>query len=1301
MFATTSKIIAKSADKKIKILHLEHLASDALLIANALKKGNIGFEGLVVDTREQFVDALFTFLPDVIISDHFIAAFDSSEALTIFKQTKRKIPFILVTSTMSEQFAIELLEKGADDYVLKDRLNRLPAAINSSIEKFRLEKERRILLEELIKSQNKYSGLIENSVDGIFILSAFGRVDFASPSVFKILGYTKFEARQLVMVDHIHSNDLALYRLKMGECLACPGVAISCGILSVKHKNGAWVSIEVTLTNLLGDPNINGIINNCRDVTNQLKAEQQSRESEQKFRQLSSELQIEKGRLVEAQSIAKVGSWETDLQTLKVICSEEMYRIFEIEPNNFEATHGAFLNFIHPGDLAKVNTAFRNSLGNTGANSIEHRIVTTEGLNKYVVENWVIVVDANGLPVHATGTCQDITTRKKEEQQLKLLESVITNTKDCILITEAEPFDLPGPKIIYVNEAFSRMTGYSAEEVIGKTPRMLQGPKSDKMELARLSKAIRNWQSCEITTINYKKNGDEFSVDFSISPVADENGFFTHWISIQRDVSHRIIEEQERNSLQATLQSSLNEIYIFEYDTFKFSYLNKGALLNLGYTEHEIKGLTPIDIKPGYTATSFKQLIAPLIYNEKDKIILFTNHKRKNGSLYPVEVHLQLVTEGNNKRFLAIVLDITERKKAEKDLLATSERLLLATTAAKMGIWDWDIVNNTLSWDKRMYEMYGIEAQFFSGAFSAWQKGVHADDIERASEEVKDAIAGIRDFNSTFRVVWPDKSVHFIEASGVVSRNEAGVGVRMIGVNIDITERTTANEKVKMLYEEVAKSERFFKGVIDSSQDMITVIAPAGNTVYASPAVSKKFGYTSEECLDFTIADIVHPNDALVMQEFLVKVMAHPEVPMECPLIRNRKKDGTFIWVAGTLTNFFETEGINAIVSNFRDITEKKTLENLLDKTNRLARIGSWQIDVDKGTVLWSDITKEIYEADADFVPDLTTGLQIFSKGSHKNTASKRVENFIEKGIAWDEEMLIVTQKGNEKWIRTIGEAEFINDKCVKLYGSFQDINARKMAEMEVLKINKERESLILELSRSIKDLKQFSYITSHNFRAPLSNLLGLLDLVDYDNLNTANSEVIEMFKRSTLQLNKTINDLIQILVIRNNVNVDICFNSIENLFKKTKNSLIYDINEINALIQTDFSVSEVYFNKLYLDSIFLNLLLNAIKYRSPDRRLKINVSTYLNAADEVVLSFEDNGLGIDLIRNANNIFGLYQRFHSNSDGQGLGLFMVKSQVIALGGKIEVISKVGKGTTFIITFKNPTKNISQILLKAS
>lgn len=138
---------------------------------------------------------------------------------------------------------------------------------------------------------------------------------------------------------------------------------------------------------------------------------------------------------------------------------------------------------------------------------------------------------------------RDLTAIKKQASLLQLFESVITRSADSILITSAEPIHQPGPQIVYVNDAFTRMTGYSSEEVIGLTPRILQGPGTSRKELDRLKEALTQWKPVEVELLNYKKNKEEFWVSISVVPVCDEKGWFTHWISIQRDITDRKREE--------------------------------------------------------------------------------------------------------------------------------------------------------------------------------------------------------------------------------------------------------------------------------------------------------------------------------------------------------------------------------------------------------------------------------------------------------------------------------------------------------------------------------------------------------------------------------------------------------------------------------------------------------------------------------------------------------------------------------------------------------------------------------------
>ncbi|AME26883.1 putative bifunctional diguanylate cyclase/phosphodiesterase [Burkholderia sp. PAMC 26561] len=141
--------------------------------------------------------------------------------------------------------------------------------------------------------------------------------------------------------------------------------------------------------------------------------------------------------------------------------------------------------------------------------------------------------------VDAAQPQQLVSENARSTERLRLLESAVVNARDSILITEAEPITLPGPRIVYCNPAFTRTTGYTESDVLGRTPRILHGPATDRKALATLKAALQAWRPIEIELLNYKKDGTPFWVELSIVPVADETGWFTHWVSVQRDTSER------------------------------------------------------------------------------------------------------------------------------------------------------------------------------------------------------------------------------------------------------------------------------------------------------------------------------------------------------------------------------------------------------------------------------------------------------------------------------------------------------------------------------------------------------------------------------------------------------------------------------------------------------------------------------------------------------------------------------------------------------------------------------------------
>lgn len=273
------------------------------------------------------------------------------------------------------------------------------------------------------------------------------------------------------------------------------------------------------------------------------------------------------------------------------------------------------------------------------------------------------------------------------------------------------------------------------------------------------------------------------------------------------------------------------------------------------------------------------------------------------------------------------------------------------------------------------------------------------------------------------------------------------------------------------------------------------------------------------------------------------------------------------------------------------------------------------------------------------------------------------------------------TKSGELKWLEAKGKNMFDNRHIRGILLSLRDISERKRMQDEQTKLTD-------ELVKYNKDLQQFSFITSHNLRAPVANLISLLAL--YNTANAAdpiNMEVMKRLHECTGKLNDTLNDLVNVLVIRSKPNADLEYVEFEDVLDHVRNDVHSLLGSARGKIVFDFCEGEgVIYNKVHLESIFLNLISNSIKYAAPERPLDISIRS-MRTTNGIKVDFTDNGIGIDLERYGDRIFGLYQRFNATKEGKGLGLYMINSQVTASGGKIEVLSKPGKGSTFTVYFR--------------
>jgi PAS domain S-box-containing protein len=279
----------------------------------------------------------------------------------------------------------------------------------------------------------------------------------------------------------------------------------------------------------------------------------------------------------------------------------------------------------------------------------------------------------------------------------------------------------------------------------------------------------------------------------------------------------------------------------------------------------------------------------------------------------------------------------------------------------------------------------------------------------------------------------------------------------------------------------------------------------------------------------------------------------------------------------------------------------------------------------------------------------------------------------------------ILSANGSYHWL--LWSAASDPDKRI-IYASAIDITERKKSEENILDSKSSLETIAHTLQEQNRKLDEFAHIISHNLRAPVNNIQALINLLDDSSPITDYKLIFEKLKNVAKNLNETMNELMDTLKAKTHPDVELTEIRFKEILDKVVQSLEGELIVAQASVTFDFNeAAAIKYSKPYLESIFQNLLTNAIKYRSPERTLLVHFKTTLiNGLTE--LRVQDNGQGIDLKRFGDKLFGMHKTFHDHHEARGVGLFLIKTQIEAMGGKITVESEVNKGTTFIIKFDN-------------
>lgn len=478
----------------------------------------------------------------------------------------------------------------------------------------------------------------------------------------------------------------------------------------------------------------------------------------------------------------------------------------------------------------------------------------------------------------------------------------------------------------------------------------------------------------------------------------------------------------------------------------------------------------------------------------------------------------------------------------------------------------------------------------------------------------------------------------------------------------------------------------FYRHLLENSQELVCYHHPDGEYIYVSPSITRLTGYQPDDLIGETPYDFFHPEDKEYIRKHghLPSLSGNRDTVVEFRFV---KKDGGFIWLQ-TYTNPIKNKqgDIVNLITSSRDITnlvetkdELTKKSKLFEKASEMTQSGAWEIDLETMTPIWSPIVYEIHEVPQGQQPDLEKAIEFYPEGYSRDTITKVVNEAIEENKPFDVLLPFVTAKKNKRWVRSIGTPETRGDRVVKLYGVFMDMT-KKVNEEKHLK------KLVTELTRQRNQLQDFNQIVSHNLRSPVSNMKLLIDMLQNENSKETMDMYINMMDESIDKLNFTLEDLTDAVKVLTDRELPKEKLSIAKKIKAVKEDLAQSINALGASIAFDNKAwDKVEFPRIYMESIMLNLVSNALKYSSPDRRPVIEIKTGYEKNNKA-LYISDNGLGIDLKRHRSKLFKLHKTFHRNIKGKGLGLFMTKNQVEAMGGEISVESKLGEGTTFKIVF---------------
>ncbi len=674
---------------------------------------------------------------------------------------------------------------------------------------------------------------------------------------------------------------------------------------------------------------------------------------------------------------------------------------------------------------------------------------------------------------------------------------------------------------------------------------------------------------------------------------------------------------------------------------------------------------------------------------------------RKDGSLQWIywDVRPWYKQNGEVGGLLMHTGDITARK--EKELKEKRFKSILSDTSeiARIGTWEIDLILEKVTWSSMVYEIHEVPPEYeptIASGLTFFEDEASRNSILQSLEQAKEKGSSV---NLNLKLKTAKGNIRWIKTIGKVELTN-NIPTKIFGITQDVTSSMLSEQKLNIAHAEL---EAIFYSesiaVISTDKDGIINRFNSG--------AEKMLGYSAMEMIGFKKPEIYLLEEELNVFKQDMELEFTGDSNNADFNYRNEKifntkqwtfkrKDGSTFPGLKSLTAIQDKDGLNdGFIAVITDITKIKEVKDELRKKNdllklaeRLSLLGHWQWNIIEDVAIWSDNLFALLDYEGEqFTLDFATYFAMVHDDDKDEVLkhfelAKREQEF--KNITHR----IITFTGNLKTIKIIANV-ISNQKgeAVEMVGTCQDVTEFKIAENKLINAKEDLETVAQKLSYQNKQLADFTHITSHNLRAPVANLNSLMEIYKLSDDDEERLDIFGKFDTVINRLTLTLNTLIEALKTKiSDTEEELEQIDLNEILDNTIQTLSGVILKSGAVINGDFKeFSNIIYNRIYLESIFLNLIGNSIKYKAEDRTPEIMITAKIKDGRNIII-FKDNGLGIDLKKHGHKLFGLNKVFHRHPDAKGVGLFLTKTQIESMGGTITATSEVNVGTTFTIKF---------------